>query len=70
MTTGDETSDELIKYIEEKCEFFENGFHFYPQIKCLLPVKYLDYEKRIRDLTVYEDDVWVLTYPKCGKYLK
>nr|XP_029731853.1 sulfotransferase 1A1-like [Aedes albopictus] len=33
---------------------------------CVLPFKYLQYADRIRNLTVYKDDVWVVTFPKCG----
>lgn len=33
---------------------------------CVLPFKYLEYADRIRNLTVYKDDVWVVTFPKSG----
>lgn len=33
---------------------------------CVLPSQYLQYADRIRNLTVYKDDVWVVTFPKCG----
>nr|XP_029734081.1 sulfotransferase 1A1-like [Aedes albopictus] len=33
---------------------------------CVLPFKYLEYAERIRNLTVYEDDVWIVTFPKSG----
>ncbi|EAT42076.1 AAEL006344-PB [Aedes aegypti] len=35
-------------------------------IHCIMPSKYRLYADRIRNLTVYEDDVWVVTFPKAG----
>jgi sulfotransferase len=28
--------------------------------------KYKQYAERIKRLTVYEDDTWIVTFPKCG----
>ncbi|XP_049544061.1 luciferin sulfotransferase-like [Anopheles darlingi] len=33
---------------------------------CVLTPQYLQSAERIRNLTVYEDDVWILSFPKCG----
>uniref|UniRef100_A0A8D8JXN2 Sulfotransferase family cytosolic 1B member 1 n=1 Tax=Culex pipiens TaxID=7175 RepID=A0A8D8JXN2_CULPI len=33
---------------------------------CVLPAKFVDYADRIRNFQVYEDDVWIVTFPKCG----
>lgn len=66
MLTGNPKKDELIRYLVDHSEYFFNGLDFYPELKCLLPMKFLQYSKRIHDLTVYEDDTWVLSYPKCG----
>lgn len=35
-------------------------------VHCIMPAKYRQYADRIRNLTVYEDDVWVVTYLKSG----
>jgi hypothetical protein len=32
-----------------------------------LPKKYLDYGDKILDMEVREDDVWVISFPKCGE---
>lgn len=59
-------NEELVEYIKEHVIGFKNGFKFYPDIKCILNKGFENYEKRIRDMEVYDDDVWLLTYPKCG----
>ncbi|XP_062549716.1 sulfotransferase 1B1-like [Armigeres subalbatus] len=33
---------------------------------CVMPAMYAEYADRIRNLTVYDDDVWVVTFPKAG----
>lgn len=33
---------------------------------CMLVRKFHQFAERIRDFVVYPDDIWVLTYPKCG----
>jgi hypothetical protein len=34
---------------------------------CVMIKKYMDlYADRIKEMKVYEDDVWVVTFPKCG----
>jgi len=35
---------------------------------CLLPLQFVFYAQKIRDLTIYEDDVWMISYPRTGKY--
>jgi len=36
---------------------------------CVLLEKYFEeYAERIKNFEVREDDVWVVTFPKCGKY--
>ncbi|XP_054263438.1 luciferin sulfotransferase-like isoform X2 [Macrosteles quadrilineatus] len=36
---------------------------------CVLPENYCNYARRIRNLEVREDDVWVVSFPKCGSRL-
>lgn len=33
---------------------------------CLLVRKYKQFAERIRDFKVLADDIWIVTYPKCG----
>lgn len=35
---------------------------------CVLSSDYQPEEHRIRNLEVYEDDIWIVTYPRSGKY--
>jgi len=37
---------------------------------CLLPPKIVFYAQKIRDFTVYEDDVWMISYPRTGNNFK
>lgn len=32
----------------------------------ILPLKHKEFVETIRNLSVYEDDTWVISYPKCG----
>lgn len=34
-----------------------------------LPEKYQNYAEEIKELEVFPDDIWVVTYPKCGTTL-
>lgn len=60
-------NEELERYIKEHMAL-QGGYsyHYYEDIGCYMPYKFLEEEQRMRDLEVFEDDVWVLTYPKCG----
>lgn len=33
---------------------------------CLLTEKYKKFAEKIRSFQVFDDDVWIITYPKCG----
>ncbi|XP_062549710.1 luciferin sulfotransferase-like [Armigeres subalbatus] len=35
-------------------------------VHCVMPSRYRMFAEYIRDLTVYEDDVWIVTFPKAG----
>uniref|UniRef100_A0A182TLY9 Sulfotransferase domain-containing protein n=1 Tax=Anopheles melas TaxID=34690 RepID=A0A182TLY9_9DIPT len=32
----------------------------------IVPAKFRNYADQVRDFRVYDDDVWIVTYPKCG----
>ncbi|XP_038107835.1 sulfotransferase 1A1 [Culex quinquefasciatus] len=35
-------------------------------VHCVMPARYWEFAERIRNFTVYEDDVWIVTFPKAG----
>ena len=35
----------------------------------LLPKSYIKQAKRIHEFSVYDDDVWISSFPKCGKHI-
>lgn len=35
---------------------------------CLLPPHFVFYGTKIRDMEIYEDDVWMVSYPRTGKF--
>ncbi|KAL1376984.1 hypothetical protein pipiens_004260 [Culex pipiens pipiens] len=35
-------------------------------VPCVMPARYCEFAERIRNLKVYEDDVWIVTFPKAG----
>lgn len=38
-----------------------------PSKFCIMPQKYVDQDlERIKNMKIFEDDIWVVTYPKCG----
>jgi len=38
-----------------------------PKKFCIMPQKFVNESlKRIKNMEIFEDDVWVVTYPKCG----
>ncbi|XP_039310823.1 luciferin sulfotransferase [Solenopsis invicta] len=36
--------------------------------RCLLPPKIIFYAQKIRDMPVYEDDVWMISFPRTGSH--
>lgn len=35
-----------------------------------MPRRYMDFHEKIRDMEVRKDDVWIITFPKCGNVRK
>lgn len=62
-------NEKLVQYIFDHETLFDKfDYHFYEDIRFFMTKKFLEEEQRIRNFVVYEDDVWVLTYLKCGTY--
>lgn len=43
-----------------------SGNQCWQPVHCIMPSKYRLHADRIRNLPVYEDDVWIVTFPKAG----
>ncbi|XP_053689473.1 luciferin sulfotransferase-like [Sabethes cyaneus] len=43
-----------------------DGGSAWQPVHCVMPARYCQFAERIRNLTVYEDDVWIVTFPKAG----
>lgn len=59
---------ELARSVE--CDVFKNLVKFVdikdPNSFCILPEKMIDVFEKIKAMKVYEDDIWIVTNPKCG----
>lgn len=60
--------DDLSSQVSSDCSLMTPADFMVGPSNCVLPKNYSNYAKRIRDLEVREDDVWVVSFPKCGKY--
>lgn len=61
--------DELLKKIETPLmhDFVKISLKEDPQKFCIMPQHFVDnYLERIKNMEIFEDDVWVVTFPKCG----
>lgn len=58
---------------DEKGEKLDEIFGLKPSLLkvqpsgCLLPPKIVFYAQKIRDMPVYEDDVWMISFPRTGE---
>lgn len=67
MVNFTDLNDELSEYMKEKCvppgmppaEMLVDGV--------ALPKNFQKYYDRIYNMEVREDDVWIITFPKCGE---
>lgn len=60
-------SDEpIIKEISSNCDDMFTAEVLFKNDGCMLPRTYLRHAERIRNLEVRPDDVWVISFPKCG----
>ncbi|XP_067009621.2 luciferin sulfotransferase [Anabrus simplex] len=59
----DSLTAELLKHSTGS---FNNGVSRFGPKGCVLPTPYADWAERIKKFEVREDDVWIVTFPKCG----
>lgn len=60
------SEDPKIALINSKCKSLPSASIRYKKSGCMLCSTYPKYAERIRNLEVRPDDVWIITYPKCG----
>ena len=62
-------TDDLSKELKESCKpglMPMAGIKVHPS-GCVMPEEFKIYAERLKKFTVYDDDTWVISYPKCGK---
>lgn len=63
-------SEQGKKWNEQCCSlFYDEGYVRLGKIKGVYARNYVRSFERIRDFKVLPDDVWVVSFPKCGKYI-
>jgi len=61
--------DEIVKKIETPLmhDFVKISSKDDPKKFCIMPQHFVDnYLERVKNMEIFEDDIWVVTYPKCG----
>ena len=69
MFTIDKHTDQLIKTVETKV--IVDLVKISPKDDlskfCIMPRKFVNQDlERIKNMEIFEDDIWVITFPKCG----
>ena len=62
----EEIDNAALKQFEKNQNAFQRGFVNIMPYKSIFPKSFLSYEKPIRDFEVRDDDIYVVTFPKCG----
>lgn len=61
------SDDDMRDYLRNNSAFYSKRTFYYPMDKILVPSLYRRFQQRIRDTEVYEDDTWMLAFPRSGK---
>ena len=64
-----EELDENVSYKKflNKQNAYKEGFIRLLPYNQIMPKEYIKYAKRIHDFEIKQDDVWISSFPKCGK---
>lgn len=54
------------KYVNVTCKAPIAGLQTWENRPCSMGERYYKYAERIRNFKVRDDDVWIVSYPKCG----
>ena len=64
----EELSGPIYEKFNKSFTAFKEGFIKLQPYNQIVPRCFLKYEKRIKDFQTRPDDVWVASFPKCGKF--
>ena len=64
----EELSGPIYEKFSKSFTAFGEGFIKLQPYNQVVPRCFLKYEKRIKDFQTRPDDVWVASFPKCGKF--
>lgn len=59
-------TDELSGLVRAACTLMSPADVTVSPPGCVLPENYCNYAKRIKQLEVRQDDIWLVSFPKCG----
>ncbi|XP_055530641.1 sulfotransferase 1 family member D1-like [Wyeomyia smithii] len=66
VAVNTEAHSQLVEIFRNDTSDLPDGERKLEPAHCVLTTQYLQVAERILNLTVYEDDVWIVTFPKCG----
>lgn len=59
--------DEYFDYVAQNgSDIFKQGVIRVSPSECILPSGFMEIALKIKNFKVYEDDIWVVSFPKCG----
>ena len=61
-----EENDSYKKFLSEQNAYKEGFIRLQPYNQ-IMPKEYIKHAKRIHDFKIRPDDVWISSFPKCGK---
>ena len=69
MFNIEKPADEIVKSVETKLivDLVKISSKDDKTKFCVMPRKFVNQDlERIKNMEIFEDDIWVVTYPKCG----
>ncbi len=67
--TVEELPEELIDAFQKSQKSYTKGFVRLQPYNQVLPRIFCAYEKRVKEFKIYDDDIWIGSFPKCGELL-
>ena len=63
----EEVNSDLMKEFEQKQAHYVNGFVRLQPFNQIFPKCFIQFQKELNEFLVHDDDVWIASFPKCGK---